>query len=133
MELLPIVVLRNAYIFDGRFFFGFDDGNSQVLNTIGCENGTAIGVGLLDIVGVLVYSRSALYEMGVVEDVAEIGEREEHKMRNEKLGVRNEECYLHFQKYFIMLVMCIQSMRREWYELWAWLWMISTAGYITVR
>jgi hypothetical protein len=48
------------------------------LNTIGCENGTAIGVGLLDIVGVLVDSRSALYEMGVVEDVAEIGEREEH-------------------------------------------------------
>ena len=78
MELLPIVVLRNAYLFDGRFFFGFDNGNSQVLNTIGCENGTAIGVGLLDIVGVLVDSRSALYEMGVVEDVAEIGEREEH-------------------------------------------------------
>ena len=54
-------------------------------------------------------------------------------MRNEKLGVRNEECYFHFQKYLSMLVMCIQSMRREWYELWAWLWMISTAGYITVR
>ena len=54
MELLPIVVGGNSYLFDWGFLFGFDDGDGQVLNTIGCENGTTIGVGLFDIMGVYV-------------------------------------------------------------------------------